>query len=224
MYWGNRTFDKKLASIAVDVIRRKEMGPDLNHLDAHGINTEEGIGYTGSMEKYIRALQRYYKNHKENRASVERLFAAHDTEGFMIKVHALKSNSRMIGADEAADAFEKLESAAKDGDLAYIEENTSAALCRYDEAVEAISPVGEMEEIRISGELSADEAKETAEKLLEALEEFDDDLSAELVVRLKGYPFRPTQKGKVDEAGEYIHAFLYDEALSLIKEVIPAIE
>lgn len=197
---------------------------DLKFLEAQGLNTEEGIGYTGGMEKYLRALQRYLKNHEENKAAVARLLDARDTEGFMIKVHALKSNSRMIGADEAADAFEKLEMAAKNGDLTYIEENTASVLHQYDEVINAIKPVGEMEEIHVSGELSANEAKETAGKLLEALEEFDDDLSAELVLRLKGYPFRPTQAGKVKEAEEYIHSFMYDEALSLIKDIIPAIE
>ena len=68
------------------------------------------------------------------------------------------------------------------------------------------------------------EAKETASKLLEALDDFDDDLSMELAEKLTGYPFRMTQKGKLKEAVGLIGEFMYDEAAELIKEIMPAIE
>ncbi len=197
---------------------------DLGRLEDKGISTADGIGYTGGEEKYAAALQRYLKNYPENRKSVCELQKSKDTEAFMIKVHALKSNSKMIGAKDLASLFEKLELAAKEGDTAYIEENTDGVLKKYDELIEIIRPVGEMEEIHVQGELTAAEAKETADGLLEALDEFDDELSAELAKKLGGYPFRITQKQKLEEAARYIGDFLYDEAAELIKEIYPSIE
>ena len=59
---------------------------------------------------------------------------------------------------------------------------------------------------------------------MEALDEFDDELSSQLVSKLAGYPFRMTQRQKLDEAADNIGNFLYDEALELIKEIYTAIE
>lgn len=200
------------------------MDIELGWLETEGINVKEGMGYTGGKEKYVSALQRYLKGYDTNRKAVEELQSAGDTEGYMIKVHALKSNSRMIGATEVAEAFERLETAARDGDTGYIEDNTDDALEKYDRLIDIIRPVGEMEDVHVAGELSAAEAKETADKLMEALDEFDDELSSQLVSKLAGYPFRMTQRQKLDEAVDNIGNFLYDEALELIKEIYTAIE
>ena len=197
---------------------------DLGALEAKGISTKDGIGFTGGNEKYVSAIQRYFKSYESNRKSVEEFLAAGDTENYAIKVHSLKSNSKMIGANELAGAFEELELAAKEGNTALINEKTQPALALYDRVVEAIRPFGEMESVKVAGEISAEEARDVANRLLEALDDFDDDLSAELARKLSGYPFRLTQKQKLREAADHISDFMYDEAMELIKEIIPAIE
>ena len=206
MYWG------------------KKMELDLNRLEAEGINVNEGMGYTGGKEKYISALQRYLKGYGKNRRSVEELLASGDTEGYMIKVHALKSNSRMIGASDLASAFEELELAAKEGNTSFIGEKTGEVLKKYDGIIDIIKPVGEMEEVHAADEISAEEARDIAGRLLKALDDFDDELSSELAGKLKGYPFRITQKEKLKEAVRLIGDFLYDEASELVKEISAAIE
>lgn len=197
---------------------------DISWLNDKGISTSEGIGYTGSEEKYISALQRYFKNYESNVEAVKGFLNASDVEGYCIKVHSLKSNSRMIGAGALADAFEELEMASRNGDTAVMGAKTGYALEMYSDVIETIRPIGEMEAVRVSGEITADEARETAEKLLEALDEFDDELSAELAGKLMGYPFRMTQKSVLKEAMEHISDFMYDEAADLIRSIIPAIE
>ena len=78
-------------------------GSGSEFLEEKRISTKNGITYTGSVEKYISAMQRYLRGYEKNRSALEELFAAEDTEGFMIRDHALKSNSRMIGASEVAE-------------------------------------------------------------------------------------------------------------------------
>ncbi len=201
-----------------------KMRMDLNILTEAGINVEEGLLYTNGEEKYLSALQRFYKGYKANRAAVEELLSGKDTEGYAIKVHALKSNSKMIGADALAAAFEALELAAKRGDTDYIASSTGSALEKYGEIIEIIRPFGELETARPADEISAEEAKQTAQKLLGALEEFDDDLGMKLASKLRGYPFRVTQREKLETAIKYISDFSYDEASALIKEIYPTIE
>ncbi len=205
---------------------RKGLKEDVNisFLNEHGIDTEEGTAYTGGKERYISALQRYYRGYGKNRNALEGFLREGNIQDFMIKVHAMKSNSKMIGALEMASAFEKLEMAAKENDRAYIDENAENALLQYDALISLIRPIGEMNEVRIAGEISAAEASDISERLKNALDEFDDELSKELVSKLMGYPFRPALKEKLEKAAGYITEFLYDEALPLIEEVSQGIE
>lgn len=200
------------------------MDYDFSSLKQNGISTDDGIGFTGGADKYVSALQRYYKGYEANKKAVSELLASQDIENYAIKVHSLKSNSRMIGANDLASAFEELELAAKAGNTALINEKTQPALAMYDCVIDTIRPFGEMESVKVAGEISADEAKVVAAELLDALDDFDDELSASLVAKLAGYPFRLTQKQKLREASDFISDFMYDEAAEIIKEILPAIE
>ena len=71
--------------------------------------------------------------------------------------------------------------------------------------------------------LSAAEAREAADALLEALDDFNDDKSRELAGKLTGYPFEASQAEKLKMAIAYIDDFMYDEAAELVRSVIPAI-
>ncbi len=197
---------------------------DFSILKENGISVTEGISYTGGNEKYVSALQRYFRGYESNKKALEDFLSAGDMENYSIKVHSLKSNSRMIGASALGDAFEELELASKDGDADLVNSKTHLALDLYARVIDAIRPFGEMEKVTAGDEITAEEAKETAEKLLEALDDFDDDLSAELATKLGGYPFRITQRQKLKEAAGLISDFMYDEAAELIKEIIPTIE
>ena len=197
---------------------------DFSWLEAEGVNIQDGLGYTGGKDKYLSTLQRYLKGFDDNKKAVEETLAAGDLEGYAIKVHSLKSNSKMLGAAGLSASFEELELAAKRGDNGYVREHTGEVLAAYEAFIKIIKPVGALEDAQVEGELSPEDAKKTAEELLEALDDFDDELSAGLVSRLSGYPFRLTQKQKLKDASEFIRNFMYDEAAELIREIIPAIE
>ena len=142
----------------------------------------------------------------------------------MITVHALKSNSKMIGAGPLSIEFEKLENAAREGNTAVIVSNTPSTLMSYKELVEKLSPIMNMGDVKPADEISAEEAKKTAEALFAALDDFDDDLSKSLAKKLSGYPFRLTQADRLKEAIAFIDDFMYDEAAAIVKEIYPTIE
>ncbi len=200
------------------------MNPDLNILIEAGLDTGTGIGYTGGKEKYISAVQRYYKNYEKNRGKIESSLSSADYESYTITVHSLKSNSRMIGASALGDHFEELELASKAGDTDTLQKKTEAVLSEYGNLIEKIRDIGEMDKVTAEGEISGDEARETADKLLDALDNFDDTLSKELVIKLSGYPFRITQKELLKTASDYINEFMYDEAAEKIRAIYDSIE
>ncbi len=197
---------------------------DFSWLGGLGIDPETGIAYTGGKDRYLSALQRFYGGYEANRAKVEEFFQQKDIENYMIKVHALKSNAKMIGAASLSAGFERLESAARDGDTDVIEEETGTVLDRYAALVEGLTPIGTMEKVNAAGEISVEEAREIVRVLLAALDDFDDETAASLVKKLSGYPFRLTQKELCKKAETLIGDFLYEEAAAVIQELSGAIE
>jgi len=200
------------------------MEHDLATLKEAGLDTATGIGFTGNEEKYISAVQRFYRNHEKNSAKLKEFYEAKDYENYCITVHALKSNARMIGADGLSKLFEELEKAAKEGDTDTIERKTASALSEYACLIGKLEPVEGHTGTHPLGGISAEEARRTADKLLLALDDYDDELSKELALKLSRYPFRITQSNKLTEASGYIDDFLYDEAAELIREIYPGIE
>lgn len=200
------------------------MSVELNILKEAGLGIETGLSYTGGLDKYISAANRFYKNYERNRAKVEEYLSAKDYESYMITVHALKSNSRMIGALELSAGFEALEGAAKGNDTAYIEAHNAEVISMYEKLVEGLKPIGLRDSAQAAGEISGEEAKQVSDSLLAALDDFDDEKSKELANRLSGYPFRITQRDRLKEAIAFIDDFMYDEAAEIIKEIYTAIE
>ena len=200
------------------------MDYDLVSLIETGLDTVTGISFTGNEEKYISACQRFCKNHEKNSAKIREFYEAKDYENYCLTVHALKSNARMIGAAGLSQLIEELEKAAKEGDTDTIERKTASALSEYAGLVGKLEPVVGQAGIHPSGEISAEEARRTADELLAALDDYDDELSKELALKLGGYPFRITQSDKLTEASGCIDEFMYDEAAELIREIYPHIE
>ena len=85
--------------------------------------------------------------------------------------------------------------------------------------VEQLKPLGVDAGSAPAAELSADKAAKTAQELLDALDEYDDELSAKLASALTGYPFEAGQREMLDKAIAYIGDFMYDEAADIIRDI-----
>lgn len=197
---------------------------DLASIEQYGIDTNIGLDYMRGADKYIRALQRYIKAYNSTYPQVSDNYNNKDWKNYCIQVHSLKSNSKMIGAISLSKDFEALELASKSEDIATVDKLHEPTMSAWKMLIDNLAPIGELETEKPADELNADEAKKVAEELMVALDDFDDELSAKLVKKLAGYPFRLTQRGKLEEATTLIEDFLYDDALELIKEIAPEIK
>ena len=200
------------------------MEMDISFLDTKGIDTRTGIEFTGNKEKYISALKRYFNSYEDNCRKVSELYDKGDMDNYSITVHALKSNSKMVGAMALAGLFEKLEIASREGGITYVRENHNKMLDAYRDFVELIRPIGEADVEPPADEIGAERAKEIVKGLLEALDDFDDEKSKDLAGKLSGYPFRLTQKDLLTKAIKLIDDFMYDDAAGIIKEISETIE
>lgn len=123
-----------------------EIPAELNRLlQVEGISLAEGLYFCGSAGALLKFLDTFYKSIDGKAAEIEEAFARQDFETYTIKVHSLKSTSRIIGAAELSKLAQTLEIAGNDGDISYIKENTNKLLDLYRSYRERLSVLEEIE-------------------------------------------------------------------------------
>ena len=84
------------------------------------IDVNAGIRNSGSLQAYLPLLKIFYTSIDESCRELERLLADGEFGNYTIKIHALKSSARIIGAVTLGDRAQALEDAGKNGDTEYI--------------------------------------------------------------------------------------------------------
>ena len=100
------------------------------------INRELGLRYSAESEDmYKEFMKMFCDMMPEKKARVEQCYASEDWENYTIAVHALKSTSLSIGAENLSEQAKALEMAGKGNDIAYIKENHTKVMACYEETV-----------------------------------------------------------------------------------------
>ncbi|WP_050008276.1 response regulator [Butyrivibrio sp. WCE2006] len=92
---------------------------------------ETGIDYAGTEDMYIDTLRFFRDTIEEKADEIESLYYKENIEDYTIKVHALKSSAKLIGANDLSEHAKRLEEAGKSGDLDYIRNNTYDLLTEF---------------------------------------------------------------------------------------------
>ena len=105
------------------------------------IDAAEGIRRCGDPESYIETLKVYTECAVETADEIERYWKMRDIPDVTVKVHALKSTSRVIGAMRLGDFAERMEKAGNDGDTAALEKDMDELITDYRVLAKALSPL-----------------------------------------------------------------------------------
>ena len=73
------------------------------------LDYDEAMNYLGNEEMMMKTLEIFYKNIEKNASEIERMLEEGDIENYTIKVHALKSSARLIGATSLSEDARRLE-------------------------------------------------------------------------------------------------------------------
>ena len=104
----------------------------LKELEKAGISVKTGLGYAaGDEDFYLEILRDYAAAYGDTEKVLVKSFEEKDWKNYEIKVHALKSTSKTIGAAGVSDKAKDLEYAAKDGNTAFIESEHESMLDAY---------------------------------------------------------------------------------------------
>ncbi|MCR5098631.1 MAG: response regulator [Lachnospiraceae bacterium] len=117
---------------------KKEDPDGFDSLRKAGLNVDEGISYSQNDPGFYEMILREYGTKAaDKKKELEDFYAAKDWDNYTIRIHALKSTSKMIGAMDLFETAKDLEAASKEKD----EEKLAGhgdCMKRYDEVATAI--------------------------------------------------------------------------------------
>ncbi len=114
----------------------------LEDLEQVGINVEMGLDYcAGEEDFYLEMLQMFGSQYEEKKAEIVSFYESSNWADYAIKVHALKSTSLTIGAQQLSDCAKMLEQAGKKGDVEYIQNNHGELLDLYEKVCSSIGRI-----------------------------------------------------------------------------------
>ena len=103
------------------------------------IDTAHGMEYSmNDKDMYKDMVSIFVEQREANVAAIKESFDKKDWDNYRIKVHGLKSNSRLVGGMDLGALAEKCERAARDKDEATIMAETPNLLALYDETIAAL--------------------------------------------------------------------------------------
>ncbi|MCR4909222.1 MAG: response regulator [Lachnospiraceae bacterium] len=124
---------EKIRTISDEEYVKKEEPSSLPSwlLNCPDINASEGLKNCGSGKTYLIVLKTFFETISEGADEIEDYYRREDWENYTVKVHALKSSARTIGATALSDLAAMLEKAGEDKDTEVIKAYTGKLLARY---------------------------------------------------------------------------------------------
>ena len=96
---------------------------EIEALDGDLIEVEQGMKNSSGYEVYRSVLKVFHASADEQKKELDRYCEEGDVKNYTIRVHALKSSAKLIGATGLAVKAQMLENAGKRGDIDYIREH-----------------------------------------------------------------------------------------------------
>ena len=186
--------------------------PDfLFHLDEIDVNS--GLAHCGNGKAYMTTLKMYLDTAPQNADEIENFWASKDIRNTTIKVHALKSTSRVIGALELGEYAARLEKAGDMGDTETLDRELSDLLSRYRKLAEDLKPLNEHGEA--GGDdtrplITAEELREAFRALSEFCASFDFDSVVHIAESLVKYRIPEDEATRVDAIIKAVDNFDYE--------------
>ena len=187
--------------------------------DVKDIDMQAGLGHCGSEAAYLEALKVFAESIQLEAEAIERYFQEEDWPNYTIKVHALKSTARIIGAGELSELARSMEEAGNAGEIEKIKDATMPLLSLYRSFSEKLASlsdtsVGEDADKPLIDEETMAEAFDT---LREFVQSFSYDNAMFVLDSLSEYRL-PEKEGKLyQELKEAITRLEWEKAAELLR-------
>ena len=189
---------------------------ELSEVD--GISISDGLRYCGSIKDFQRFLEAFYLDIDGRAAELDASYRRVEISYFTIKVHALKSTARVIGAVQLSEMALTLELAGKAGDISLIDEKIEDCLILLKSYKGRLNKY--MLEVQKQREdkkvISEDELGEAFAALREIVPTLDVDAVEMILEELDHYQLPEEAQQEVDEINRLLRQFDWDHLEELL--------
>ena len=182
-----------------------------------GVITDDGIKYTGSKEAYLKFLRTFHATLEDKAKEIEDSYHRGDMELCTIKVHALKSSARIIGARELSSLAEKLEEAGEKRDLNFFDANIDDLLSMYRKYKSNLEGLPKQENIVKKVPISQSELSDAYEALKAFSGQGDVDAVRMILDELGIYELSPADEEKIETINRKFLQFDWDGIEKLLQ-------
>jgi len=189
-----------------------------------GVDVEKGISRTGgTIENYIGVLTVFYSDAGERLLLLKSKPDEKTLPAFTTHVHALKSASASIGADEISKKAFELETAAKNTDYEFIEKNLETLTSDISELIINIQEAKTSYNESLSQKQGKDKTiyyKPLLKKLTEALKSKKASSDVfEILDKLNGLQLDAEARETLEKVSYQVLMSEYDDALKIVDEI-----
>ena len=191
------------------------------------LDTEKAIKGLGSVELFEKIAEEYYVSGEERLHDIMTAFEQKDWDDYTIRVHALKSSSRQIGAMDLGSMAEELEMAGKTENIDVIMAKTDGVMASFRYVLDELERFFKEDEEKKPQESLPMIDRQTLTELLDELavacDELDSDGMESVGDKLDGYYYEGTLNGYIRELQKGIRDIdpdLCAEASDKIKVVL----
>ncbi len=163
-----------------------------------GIDAATGMTNCGSEEILRGAMELFYKSIASDADAIENCRLGGDLKTYTVKVHALKSAARTIGAMELSERAKKLEAAGNAGDTALIDAKTPELLELYRSYTERLGPLFDNGGEDTREPIDPEELAAAYEALAECAGMMDYDMTEMALASLDKYRLPPEDAERVE--------------------------
>lgn len=202
----------------------------LGELREAGINTDAGLQYSrNDADFYRQIVEKFMGDHEKNRGKLMDFYDRKDWENYRISVHALKSTSKMIGADAFSGEAKAAEDAAKNMDIAYMDAHHEELLNDYRQLADMLKAVllkgagtdVQPEEHATTASISSEELCAGLSELSDCLKTFEADRAEDILKKLLESCGEGSElSGKLSEIRSDINDFEMDAAENKVQNLL----
>ena len=185
--------------------------------DNEHIDIRAGIKNNGSRESYLETLRIFYESVDGQAEKLDNALSDEDFQNYTIKVHALKSSLRIIGATKLSEKAQELETAGKEGNTDQIKAGHDSFILACKEIKEPLSKIFDIDSE--DNKLVADEEllATAFEKIRAAAEDMSCDSLDEIFAELDNYRIPESYSELYENLRSAATQFDYDKILELLR-------
>ena len=182
-----------------------------------GINIDEGIKAAGGVSSYITAINMFRDTIESSSKVIEEAFNENDIKLYTVKVHALKTSARIVGAVDLSILCEKLEEAGNRSEEEFIRENTGKLLEMHRGFLTKLSKLAEGKE-EDKKPVPEDELEDAYHALKEVVPEMDYDSAEMIIDQILTYKLPEKDAQIFDKLKSCLKALKWEEMEKLIQD------